>query len=216
MPRGKINLIIFSLTIFLSLILVNLMVEINFATFKIEITSTLLGKEATAQEVKWTNYTVDNGIDSQLTIAVPPGWQITDDEKNGSQQTANTVVFVSPKENSKDFFQENIVLSIKAFKNSIASNETVNTQDIIEKLRNQYTMFAYENTSKTKIDNFRNLGDGIVYEFEDSGLLFKTKQVFLTEDNSIYIFSLLADQKEYNKYVLIFDQVLKSIHSSKQ
>lgn len=213
MSVNKINVFILALTFFLYLISVNLILESNSEEGKAEFSSFFLGnKEASAQELRWTNYTIDNGIDGKLGTNVPPGWQITEDKKNETGLTTNTVVFISPKENPNDLFQENIVLSIKSFTDNIASNKTVNTQDIIKKLQSQYTIFAFENMSKTKIDNLGNLGNSIVYEFEDSGLLFKTKQVFLTEDKTIYIFSLLAEQNEYNKYSLIFDQVLKNIH----
>lgn len=215
MPVKKINVVILALTFSLSIIFINFTFESNSEVDKTEFSSLLLGnEEALAQQLSWTNYTTDNGVDGKLNTIVPPDWQITKDEKNETGLTTNTIVFISPKENPNDLFQENIVLSIKSFTDNIGSNETLNTQDIIEKLQSQYTMFKFNNMSKTKIDNLRNLGDSIVYEFKDSGLLFKTKQVFMTEGKTIYIFSLLAEQKEYSKYSLIFDQVLKSIHFS--
>jgi hypothetical protein len=216
MPVNKIKVFILALTFSLiSIIIVNLIFESNSEEGKAEVSLFFLGnKEALAQELRWVNYTIDNGIDGKIYTNVPSGWQITEDKNNETRLTTNTVVFISPKENPNDLFQENIVISIKSFTDNIGSDETVNTQDIIEKLQSQYTMFEFKNMSKTKIDSLKNLGDSIVYEFEDSGLLFKTKQVFLTDDKTIYIFSLLAEQKEYSKYSLIFDQVLKSIHFS--
>lgn len=211
------NVFVLALTFSLYIILVNLTFESNSEEDKAEFSSFFLGNKegAFAQELRWTNYTIDGGIDGKLNTNVPTGWLITEDKKNETGLTTNTAVFISPKENPNDLFQENIVLSIKSFTDNIVSNETANIQDIIEKLQSQYTMFVFDNMSKTKIDSLKNLGDSIVYEFKDSGLLFKTKQVFLTEDKTIYIFSLLTEQKEYNKYSLIFDQVLKSIHFSK-
>jgi len=217
MSINKINVFVLALTFSLYIILVNLTSESYSEEGKTGFSPIVVGnkEEAFAQELSWTNYTIDEGIDGKLNTTVPPGWQITEDKKNETGLTTNTAVFISPKENPNDLFQENIVLSIKSFTDNIWSNETANIQDIIEKLQSQYTMFAFDNMSKTKIDSLKNLGDSIVYEFKDSGLLFKTKQVFLTEDKTIYIFSLLTEQKEYNKYSLIFDQVLKSIHFSK-
>lgn len=215
MSLNKINVFIIALTFSLiSIILINFPFESNSEVDKTGFLSHLGNKEALAQELTWTKYTMNNGIDGKLNTNVPPNWQITEDKKNETGLNTNTAVFISPKENPNDLFQENIVLSIKSFTDNVGSNETVDIQDIIEKLQTQYTKFAFENMSKIKIDSLRNLGDSIVYEFEDSGLVFKTKQVFLTEDKTIYIFSLLAEQKEYSKYSLIFDQVLKSIHLS--
>lgn len=216
MSLNKINVFILALTFSLiSIILINFPFESNSEVSKAGFSSHLFGnKEALAQKLTWTNFTMNNSIGGKLNTNVPPNWQITEDKNNETGLNTNTAVFISPKENPNDLFQENIVLSIKSFTDNVASNETVNIQDIIEKLQSQYTKFAFENMSKTKIDSLRNLGDSIVYKFEDSGLVFKTKQVFLAQDKTIYIFSLLAEQKEYSKYSLIFDQVLKSIHFS--
>lgn len=215
MSVKKINMLIVGLAFSLSILLVNLTLEPNAEDDKIQYPFISFDKKALAQEVKWTNYTIDSGTNSdRLSTTVPPGWQITEDRQDEAGLITNTVVFVSPKDNPNDLFQENIVLSVKAFKNNVSSEDSVNIQDIIGKLRNQYEKFEFENMSKIKIDSISNLGDSIVYRFEDSGLMFKTKQVFLSDGKNIFIFSLLAEQKEYDKYVLIFDQVLKSIHSS--
>jgi hypothetical protein len=87
----------------------------------------------------------------------------------------------------------------------------VDTQDIVEKLGNQYDNFRFENMSSIILDNSKISAESIVYSFADAGLLFKTKQVFLTTNSGIYIFSLLAEQDQYDKYVIVFDRVLKNI-----
>lgn len=167
-----------------------------------------------AQEIDWINYTSNNSSDgrSNLTTKIPPGWQITEDRLRQGNQTTDSIVFLSPKEGPNDLFQENIVLSIQKPTNNISvEDNSVNTQDIVEKLGSQYNEFSFDNMSSTIIDIFKKPVESIVYSFTDAGLSFKAKQVFLTSERGIYIFSLLAEQNQFDEYVNVFDQVLKNI-----
>lgn len=117
MSLKKINMLIVGLTFSLLILLVNLILEPNAEENKIQYPFISLDKKALAQEVKGTNYTMGSGADSDRLITnVPPGWQITEDRQDDPALITNTVVFVSPKDNPNDLFQENIVLSIKALK----------------------------------------------------------------------------------------------------
>jgi archaellum component FlaF (FlaF/FlaG flagellin family) len=170
-----------------------------------------------AQETNWINYTSNSSSSSDeksnnLTTKIPPGWQITEDRISQSNQTTDSIVFLSPKEGPNDLFQENIVLSIQKPTNNISlEDNSVNTQEIVEKLGSQYNEFSFENMSSTIIGNFKKPAESVVYSFRDLGLPFKAKQVFLTSEGGIYIFSLLAEQNQFDEYVNVFDQVLKHI-----
>ena len=168
---------------------------------------------AQAQETERIDYTSNSSSDerSNLATRIPSGWQITEDKIRQANQTIDSIVFLSPKEGPNDLFQENIVLSIQKRTSNISMEDSVNTQDIVEKLGAQYNEFSFENKSSTIIDNLKIPAESIVYSFRDAGLSFKTKQVFLTTENSIYIFSLLAEQNQFDKYVIVFDQVLRNI-----
>ena len=171
-----------------------------------------LVNKASAQETNWSNYTTD---DSTLSILYPTDWKISEDKKNNINQTNDIIVFLSPKENPQDLFQENIVVNtLKPKNNNYTINESISTQDIVQKLVNQNQGFRFDNISTTHIDSINKTADSITYSFENAGFLFKTKQVFLTMNNNIYIFSLLAEQKEFDKYASIFDKMLTNIHLS--
>jgi len=167
--------------------------------------------KAFAQESNWSKYTT-NG--STLSITYPTNWEIVEDKKNDENQTNSIIVFLSPKENPEDLFQENIVVNVLTPKNNFTINESINTQDIVQKLVNQNQGFRIDNISTIHIDSINKTAESITYSFENAGFLFKTKQVFLTINNNIYIFSLLAEQKEFDKYALIFDKMLMNIHLS--
>ena len=208
MSIRKINLIIFALPCVLLLFfsswfshnsLTDTMQNLHFFTVN----------KVSAQETTWSNFTTD---ESTLSIIYPTDWEIVEDKKNDENQTNDIIVFLSPKENTEDLFQENIVVNILSPKNDLTINESINTQDIVQKLGIQNEGFRFDNTSTIHIDSINKPAESIIYSFENAGLLFKTKQVFLTINNNIYIFSLLAEQKEFDKYELIFDQILRNVH----
>ena len=210
MSIRKINFIIFALPCVLLLFLSNwfghnslIDTTHDFPLFSVS--------KALAQETTWSNYTTE---DSTLSIVYPTDWEIVEDKKNDENQTNDIIVFLSPKENPEDLFQENIVVNILIPKNNFTINESINTQDIVQKLVNQNQGFRFDNISTVHIDNINKTAESITYSFENAGFLFKTKQIFLTINDNIYIFSLLAEQKEFDKYALIFDRMLTDIHLS--
>ncbi len=215
---GKANLaiIIFFPCFLIILMFVNMIENPNSESTKIDFSfiyfnNNALAQKTVSQETGWINYTSNNSDGSNLNTKIPTGWQIIEDKTRQVNQTTNNIVFLSPKENPSDLFQENIVLSVQRPTNNISIEDGVDTQDIVEKLGNQYDNFRFENMSSIILDNSKISAESIVYSFADAGLLFKTKQVFLTTNSGIYIFSLLAEQDQYDKYVIVFDRVLKNI-----
>ena len=215
---GKANLaiIIFFPCFLIILMFVNMIENPNSESTKIDFSfiyfnNSAFAQETVSQETGWINYTSNNSDGSNLNTKIPTGWQIIEDKTRQVNQTTNNIVFLSPKENPSDLFQENIVLSVQRPTNNISMEDGVDTQDIVEKLGNQYDNFRFENMSSIILDNSKISAESIVYSFADAGLLFKTKQVFLTTTSGIYIFSLLAEQDQYDKYVIVFDRVLKNI-----
>ncbi|WP_145988053.1 hypothetical protein [Candidatus Nitrosocosmicus franklandus] len=166
-----------------------------------------------AQDTDWIDYTSNSSSNnkSNFTTKIPSSWQITEDRLRQANQTVDNVVFLSPKEGPNDLFQENIVFSIQNRTGNISLTDSTDTRDIVEKLDAQYNEFSFENQSSIIMDDLKISAESIIYSFKDSGLSFKTKQVFLTTENDIYIFSLLAEQDQFDNYVTIFDKVLRNI-----
>ena len=210
MSIRKVNIIIFALPCVLLLFLSSWFGHNSLIDTTQDLPLFSVNK-ALAQEITWSNYTTD---DSTLSITYPTDWEIVEDKKNDENQTNDIIVFLSPKENPEDLFQENIVMNILMPKNNFTINESINTQDIVQKLMNQNQGFKFDNISTIHIDSINKTAESITYSFENAGFLFKTKQIFLTINNNIYIFSLLAEQKEFDKYASIFDKMLMNIHLS--
>src|SRR5919112_1726735 len=125
-------------------------------------------------------------------------------KNNEDNQTRFLIIFRSPKDNISDTFQENIVISIIKSNKSTSSNKyntnDTNIQNIIEKLASNNKDFKLENVSMVNINN-NQIGKIIKYSFKNSGVDFTTEQIFSIANDKIYIFSLLAEQKTFGKYI---------------
>jgi hypothetical protein len=160
---------------------------------------------------KWVHY-----IDKKenFTTIIPKEWEIIKSKNNESNQTGHITIFRSPKENPNDIFQENIVISIKKTDKNITNNNNFQIQTIIKKLASDNKDFKLENISSINIDD-NQTGKSIKYSFKKLGIDFKTEQVFSIANNKIYIFSLLAVQKTFEKYTPILNFILKNFKITK-
>ena len=157
--------------------------------------------------IKWSNYTDKK---ENYTTVYPNEWKVIKGENNDNNQNGSITIFRSPKENSNDTFQDNIVISIIKSDNSTSDNNDFQMQPIIEKLETRNKDFKLENFSVINIDN-QQTGKSIKYGFNSVGINFKTEQIFSNMNNKTYIFSLLAEQKTFEKHSQIFNHMLKNI-----
>jgi hypothetical protein len=160
---------------------------------------------------KWVHY-----IDKKenFTTIIPKEWEIIKSKNDESNQTGHITIFRSPKENPNDIFQENIVISIKKTDKNITNNNNFQIQTIIKKLASDNKDFKLENISSINIDD-NQTGKNIKYSFKKLEIDFKTEQVFSIANNKIYIFSLLAVQKTFEKYTPILNFILKNFKITK-
>jgi hypothetical protein len=160
---------------------------------------------------KWVHY-----IDKKenFTTIIPKEWEIIKSKNNESNQTGHITIFRSPKENPNDIFQENIVISIIKTDKNITNNNNFQIQTIIKKLASDNKDFELENISSINIDD-NQTGKSIKYSFKKLEIDFKTEQVFSIANNKIYIFSLLAVQKTFEKYTPILNFILKNFKITK-
>ncbi|MER5175881.1 MAG: hypothetical protein ABJB76_04910 [Candidatus Nitrosocosmicus sp.] len=157
---------------------------------------------------KWINYTDKKG---NFTTIYPKDWEIIKNKNNENNQTGFITIFRSPKENSNDIFQDNIVISIPKLGKNIADNKNFEIQTIIKKLALNNKDFKLENISTINIDDNQS-GKSIKYSFKNSGIDFMTEQIYSIINNKIYIFSLLTEQKTFEKYAPILNIMLKNLN----
>ncbi|HYZ96381.1 MAG TPA: hypothetical protein VE524_07275 [Nitrososphaeraceae archaeon] len=160
------------------------------------------------EDIKWSNYTDKK---ENYSTVYPNEWKVIKGENNDNNQNDSITIFRSPKENSNDTFQDNIVISIiKSENSSTSDNNDFQMQPIIEKLEMRNKDFKLENFTVINIGN-KQTGKSIKYGFNSMGINFKTEQIFSIMDNKTYIFSLLAEQKTFEKHSQIFNNMLKNI-----
>ena len=157
--------------------------------------------------IKWSNYTDKK---ENYTTVYPNEWKVIKGENNDNNQNGSITIFRSPKENSNDTFQDNIVISIIKSDNNTSDNNNFQMQPIIKKLEMRNKDFKLENFSVINIGN-KQTGKSIKYGFNSVGINFKTEQIFSNMNNKTYIFSLLAEQKTFEKHSQIFNHMLKNI-----
>ena len=157
--------------------------------------------------IKWSNYTDKK---ENYTTVYPNEWKVIKSENNGNNQNGSITIFRSPKENSNDTFQDNIVISIIKSDNNTSDNNNFQMQPIIKKLEMRNKDFKLENVSVINIGN-KHTGKSIKYGFSSVGINFKTEQIYSNINNKTYIFSLLTEQKTFEKHSQIFNYMLKNI-----
>lgn len=138
-------------------------------------------------------------IGKNYEILYPASWT--------KQEKSNAIFFLSPKDNGKDMFQENINLMLQDLSQQPMSLE-------------QYT----ELTKKQVIDNFgaaaivsiKNTtiaglqGKEFVYNMNYQGRSLKLKQYWFTKGNIAYLFSYTAEPVKYEKYESVVTEMIKS------
>lgn len=174
--------------------------------------------------ISWLTYT-DNNLN--ISFIYPKSWELINSpnninnnnslnqNKNNNNNSGNGVesftwILKSPKENVNDSFQENIVINLLKFKNGFLDKNNLDQKQIIEKLEKKNANFIFNNSSSMKIGD-NHTAESITYSFNNSGLSFKTKQIFSITKNNILIVSVLGEQKSFDLYLPIFDRIVKNI-----
>src|SRR6185437_10015491 len=155
---------------------------------------------------KWISYTDKM---QNYTTMIPKNWAIIKSKTTEGTQNESITIFRSPKENSEDKFQENIVISIKKMNKYGNDNNSFQIQSIIDKLANNNKNFKLENISNIVVGQ-NQTGKSIEYSFNNFELNFRTEQVFSLANSKIYIFSLLAEQNTFENYIPILKFMLEN------
>src|SRR6185437_12404376 len=139
-------------------------------------------------------------------------------KNTNSNNNNNWLNYTDNKENFTTIYPKGWEI-IKIKSNKTTSNNKYNTNDtdiqnIVEKLASNNKDFKLGNVSIININNNQS-GKSIKYSFRNSGVGFTTEQIFSIANNKIYIFSLLAEQNTFEKYIFILNTMLKNFNSIK-
>ncbi|GAB4538484.1 MAG: hypothetical protein Tsb0014_28120 [Pleurocapsa sp.] len=140
---------------------------------------------------------------TQLGIKIdhPENWS----EQNDSDVFQESVVFISPRENKKDNFQEKVKILIQ--KSSIPINLSEYTKQSIYQIKNASNKIIEQ---PQDIDLTQGKGVRIVYEREENGLTIKQQEVWAIKGDQIYNIIYSAESKKYAKFASQVETMIQS------
>lgn len=150
---------------------------------------------------KWLSYT-DNT--NYFSINYPEQWK--------QNMRGNIVIFASPKDNSKDSFDENVNVVVQDL-----SKQSVNLEEYTTLTKNQITgMFG-----ETAIVSIKNATIGglpakeMIYNMNYNGKELKLKQVWMIKGKVAYLLTYTAEPNKFDTYLEVATKIITSFKLSK-
>ncbi len=123
------------------------------------------------------------------------------------QERSNAIFFLSPKENEKDLFQENVNLMLQDL-----SQQPMNLEQYTDLTKKQvissFGALAIVSLKNTTISGYP--AKEFVYNMNYQGRNLKLKQYWLIKENIAYLFSYTTEPTKYEKYENIVTKIIKS------
>ena len=151
--------------------------------------------ESFAFQQKWITYTESI---NKFTIRYPEEW---------TQTNNNRLAFLSPKENDKDQFQENVNIILQDL-----SKQPMTLDQYTEISKKQIV----DNLGSNAIVSLKSLtmagqqAKEFVYDMNYQGKNLKVKQYWFIKNNTAFLFSYTAESPKFDKYQAIADNIIKS------
>ncbi|MBA3704323.1 MAG: hypothetical protein H0W84_00030 [Bacteroidetes bacterium] len=136
--------------------------------------------------MNWLNYS-DNNL--KFSIKYPATWI--------KQPNPNIMVFLSPKENVMDMFQENVNVILQNL-----SRQPMTIEQYTEVTKRQ----VVDNFGASAIVSLKNVtiagetGRELIYNMNYQGKKLKVKQCWIIKNHNAYLLTYTAEPEQYNKY----------------
>jgi serine/threonine protein kinase len=140
----------------------------------------------------------------QFKIKYPEKW-----EKQESQNTliSDVVVFLAPKKNSADSFQEQITVSIEDLPRPMSLDEY--NQSSINSIKTNFNdVKILEENSKTFANN---RGHTIIFDAQDGPKITKIMQTWTLMNNKAYVLTYTAEKSEYSEHINTAESMMNSL-----
>ncbi len=149
-----------------------------------------------AASINWQTYT-DNV--KHFNMKYPDKWT--------KQNSANTIIFLSPRESDKDLFQENVNLMLQDL-----SKQPMNLSQYTELAKKQIidNLGASAIVSIKKIILAGQQGREIVYYMKYQSKSLKLKQYWFIKESTAYLFTYTAEPSDYDKYESVATTIINS------
>ena len=140
----------------------------------------------------------------QFKIKYPEKW-----EKQESQNTliSDVVIFLAPKKNSDDSFQEQITVSIEDLPKPMSLKEynQLSINSIKTNFNNVKIIEEHEKSFAKK------LGHTVIFDAQDGGKNIKTMQTWTLMNNKAYALTYTAEKSEYSEYINTAEAMMNSL-----
>lgn len=148
----------------------------------------------------WLTYT-DNV--NHFTLKYPETWI----KKSG----VNMIAFLSPRENEKDSFQENVNLLLQDL-----SQQKMNLEQYTALTRKQIIdNFGASAIVSTKPTTFAGQqSEEFIYNMNFQGRQLKIRQYWFIKNNLAYLFTFTAEPSQYSKYESLAMEIINSFKFS--
>jgi len=140
----------------------------------------------------------------QFKIKYPEKW-----EKQESQNTliSDVVVFLAPKKNSADSFQEQITVSIEDLPKPMSLDEY--NQSSINLIKTNFNdVKILEENSKTFANN---RGHTVIFDAQDGQKATQIMQTWTLMNNKAYVLTYTAEKSEYSEYIKTAEAMMNSL-----
>lgn len=151
--------------------------------------------------MNWNEY-VDNI--NHYKLKYPDKWT--------KQAMPNGIAFLSPKENEKDMFQENVNMILQDL-----SQQPMNLEQYTELSKKQIT----ENFGASALVSMKATtlagqeAKELVYNMNYQGRKLKLKQYWFIKGNTAYLFTYTAEPSQYDKYEKTATELIRSFTFTK-
>jgi serine/threonine-protein kinase len=132
----------------------------------------------------------------------PQDWSVRNVE---DPITGGVVVFNSPWDSEGDLFQEKVYVTVEPLSSSIRTLDEY-TKDIVEKITEQDNQTLEQ--KRIKIDD--RDANVLLYSRQDSGLTIRQIEVFVVNNNRVYIIIFAGENAKYPEFYGTVKKMLNS------
>lgn len=140
---------------------------------------------------------------NQFKIKYPEKW-----EKQESQNpfTPDVVVFISPKKNSADAYQEKITVSIETLEKPMSLDEY--NKWSLNQIKTLTDVKILEENAKTVANNS---GYAVVFDAKEEAKNMKKMQAWTLINNKAYVLTYTAEKADYSEYLKTAESMVNSL-----
>ena len=195
--KKKIKLMLLLVLVFT--LLFSVACSLNTNNSKKDNTETEGTQEDASREGEYLSYeNIEHGIDALY----PSDWEFKEDIMG------SLVTFLSPQENEKDLFRENINITLEDLSEYQIDLKQYNELSI-QQLKQFITNI--EILSNTTYDGLDQDAYQITFTGKQGQLDLKWKSIIFLKDKKAYIITYSADIEHYDEYLSYFEEIVNSL-----